>query len=162
MKQTRTASRPLGQRRSCATDHHIGRCIRRFREAREISQSDLADRIGVSYQQVQKYESGQDRLTGGRLYEIAQVLRVPLEDFFPASEASKNASPDVLDGAALVRSFSRIGDDEVKASLLRLIRAAADLGERTSSGRRSEGTTAPGERGPGGRPTNARATHLPD
>jgi transcriptional regulator with XRE-family HTH domain len=98
-----------------------------------LSQSDLAGRIGVSYQQVQKYESGQDRLTGGRLFEIAQVLSVPIADFFPVGGDGEHAGPPAVDGAAFARSFSRISDQKLRAILLQLTCAVADLEGRTGA-----------------------------
>ena len=96
-----------------------------------MSQSDLAGRIGVSYQQVQKYESGQDRLTGGRLFEISEVLSIPISDFFPAGRSGEHVRPQAVDAAAFARSFSRISDQKLRVILLQLTCAVAERDERT-------------------------------
>jgi transcriptional regulator with XRE-family HTH domain len=57
--------------------------VRHIRKARGISQMDLAERVGVSYQQIQKYEKGVDNLSIKRLGQIAQALNVPITVFFP-------------------------------------------------------------------------------
>lgn len=63
-------------------DIHIGQSIRAFRTRRGLSQSALGERIGVTFQQVQKYERGTNRVSGSRLYEIAGVLGVSIADFY--------------------------------------------------------------------------------
>lgn len=64
------------------TDEIVGERIREARTAAGMTQVGLAEQIGVSYQQLQKYENGSNRLTVGRLHIIATVLQVPIQDFF--------------------------------------------------------------------------------
>ncbi len=68
--------------RATDTDRHVGARIRDRRVMLGLSQQQMADLIGVTYQQTHKYEHGINRISAGRLYEIAQVLRVPLSFFF--------------------------------------------------------------------------------
>jgi transcriptional regulator with XRE-family HTH domain len=63
-------------------DHMIGRNIRFYRLLREFSQAKLAARIGMSYQQLQKYERGINRISANRLLQIAQALEVSVAQFF--------------------------------------------------------------------------------
>lgn len=65
-----------------ASDHDVqtGNRLRILRLERNMSQSELGDRLEVSFQQVQKYEKGVNRISGGRLTQIAQILAVPLSD----------------------------------------------------------------------------------
>ncbi len=63
-------------------DRHIGRQIRLFRVQSNLSQGDLAKAIGVSYQQMQKYETAKNRVSASMLYEIARALQVPPGRFF--------------------------------------------------------------------------------
>ena len=63
-------------------DIHVGRRIKYFRLLRGMSQTDIAKQIGVRFQQVQKYESASNRISSSRLYLIAEVLGVGIEDFF--------------------------------------------------------------------------------
>lgn len=64
-------------------DVQVGKNIRRRREELKLSQQRLADALGVSFQQVQKYENAQNRVSASRLYAISRVLDVPVETLFP-------------------------------------------------------------------------------
>ena len=74
------AERP-GQRANAA-DRHVGSRIRERRVMMGLSQQQLAKMIGVTYQQAHKYERGLNRISAGRLFEIGQVLGVPVSWFF--------------------------------------------------------------------------------
>lgn len=67
-------------------DKHIGKQIRKQRRALKMSQEDLGKRLGLTFQQVQKYEKGTNRCGAARLYQIAHELGVPLMLFFPDYE----------------------------------------------------------------------------
>ena len=63
-------------------DIHVGMLIRRRRAEVEMTQAHLADKIGVTFQQVQKYETGRNRVSASRPFGIAAVLGVPVQHFF--------------------------------------------------------------------------------
>jgi transcriptional regulator with XRE-family HTH domain len=63
-------------------DQHLADQIRSRRRAKEMSQDHLGQQLGVSFQQIQKYESGKNRLSAARLYEICQVFGVPIASMF--------------------------------------------------------------------------------
>jgi transcriptional regulator with XRE-family HTH domain len=65
------------------TDRKIGALIRKHRNAMDWSQMTLAAEIGITYQQLQKYERGANRVGASRLYDIAKALKVPVAFFFP-------------------------------------------------------------------------------
>lgn len=65
-----------------AIDFHIGRRIRERRFIMKLRQDELADRLGISFQQLQKYETGENRLAAARLFEIATALQVDVSWFF--------------------------------------------------------------------------------
>ncbi|WP_370868358.1 helix-turn-helix domain-containing protein [Phenylobacterium sp.] len=67
-------------------DLHVGQRLRLRRRELKVTQGDLAGRLGISFQQVQKYERGMNRLSASRLYEIACVLKVGVEYFFEGLE----------------------------------------------------------------------------
>jgi transcriptional regulator with XRE-family HTH domain len=67
-------------------DMVVGQNIRTFRMARGISQTELGDAVGVSLQQIQEYEDGTNRVGSRRLFEIAEVLGVPIGCFFDVKE----------------------------------------------------------------------------
>jgi transcriptional regulator with XRE-family HTH domain len=69
-------------------DVHVGQTIRNTRRARALTQQTLAAQVGVKFQQIQKYETGANRVSASRLWEIAQVLDVPVSHFFDGYEAS--------------------------------------------------------------------------
>jgi transcriptional regulator with XRE-family HTH domain len=75
-----------------AHDRYIGERIREARIAGKISQEDLADMIGISYQQVQKYETGKNRVNGARFDRLCTALNRPLSYFFPNSADIRDTS----------------------------------------------------------------------
>ncbi len=76
----------LSQKAVHPIDRHIGMQLRRFRKLHGITQADLACRIGVTSQQLQKYEKGINRLSCSRLYTISKELNIPLPHFLAAYE----------------------------------------------------------------------------
>lgn len=72
-------------------DQHIGRIIRARRRLLGLTQSQLAEKLGVRFQQVQKYESGLNRTSATRLYEIAKAMDMRMGEFFETWEARASA-----------------------------------------------------------------------
>jgi transcriptional regulator with XRE-family HTH domain len=114
-------------------DAEIGQRVRALRVQRGLSQTELGNLISVTFQQVQKYEKGANRISAGRLQRIAEVLGVPVAYFFAAAEhrqGSNGAGHDVdilqAEGALrLARAFARIKEPGVRLQLLRLTEAIA-------------------------------------
>ena len=69
-------------RRVNSFDQHIALRLRDKRKELGLSQTELADAVGVTFQQVQKYENGKNRISAGRLWQIAKTFKVPVEYFF--------------------------------------------------------------------------------
>ena len=111
------------------TDVHIGRRLRERRIALGNSQAELAEKLGISFQQVQKYESGANRISGSRLWDISNVLETPVSFFFDGLEGGvdMNGSESPLDRQTLelARAVNAIDDDSVKTQLVRLVKAFA-------------------------------------
>jgi transcriptional regulator with XRE-family HTH domain len=115
-------------------DAEIGQRVRALRLQRGLSQTELGNLIEVTFQQVQKYEKGANRISAGRLQRIAEVLGVPVAHFFAAPDAksaSSGAGPEVellqTEGALrLARAYARIKEPGVRLHLLRLTEAIAD------------------------------------
>ena len=103
----------------------IGRRIRQFRKAKGLSQAQLARVLGISFQQVQKYESGQNRIGAGRLWAIATALEIPIATFFEDPESSGFAptQSDKGDAAPFVQMFNDIDDKEVREAITQLLLA---------------------------------------
>src|SRR5580704_10966686 len=111
--------------RSCdPQDMEVGRRIRARRLARDMSQTDLATQLGLTFQQVQKYEKGTNRVGAGRLKRIAEILDAPITYFYPVSDqpASKTAhilgSVDNARTVGLIRAYSRMKNPQLEQALL--------------------------------------------
>lgn len=74
------------QRRSDYVDRHVGMRLRSQRIQLRLSQADLGEKLGVTFQQIQKYEKGQNRLGASRLWHTAQIFGVPVNWFFEGLE----------------------------------------------------------------------------
>ena len=103
-------------------DAHIGRRIAQRRSALGLTQGGLAERLGLSFQQVQKYEAGTNRVSASRLVRIADFLGASVLDFLPEGAEAAEADPEL---GRLTNAFSRIGDAEVRSALTRLATALA-------------------------------------
>ncbi|MFD0934581.1 helix-turn-helix domain-containing protein [Methylobacterium trifolii] len=114
-------------------DRLVGLRITTLRKARGLSQTALGTAVGVTFQQVQKYEKGQNRVGAGRLREIARLLEVPVAAFFEESEGGEVGSDDVFGflnapGAIeLLRAYALIEDDQLRRDVLSIVRSAARL-----------------------------------
>jgi transcriptional regulator with XRE-family HTH domain len=113
-------------------DIQVGRRVRALRLERGMSQTDLAERLDLTFQQVQKYEKGTNRIGAGRLHRISEILGVPVATMFGASDGTPASSTklfEFIDTAAAVRimrAFSRIKKPQVQQALTRLAEAIAD------------------------------------
>ncbi len=120
-------------------DVHVGSRVRLRRLLVGMSQDKLGDELGVTFQQVQKYERGANRIGASRLFQMARVLSVPISFFFEGMEdttatgfAEGDQTPLVDDfinspeGVALAAAFSRIRDSRVRRRVLELVRVLAD------------------------------------
>jgi transcriptional regulator with XRE-family HTH domain len=115
-----------------ARDAEIGRVVRAQREQLRLSQADLAERIGVSFQQVQKYENGSNRISIGRLTRIAEALGVPPTFFFAretkAGVARSNKSREFLAAAGalrLIRAYDRLQNPELRTAFVEFAESIA-------------------------------------
>ena len=86
-------------------DLHVGEALRKAREARGWRQVDLAERLRVTFQQIQKYESGETRLSASTLAAAARALGLPVEAFFTGLPHPITGSPQGRDRAASVEAF---------------------------------------------------------
>jgi transcriptional regulator with XRE-family HTH domain len=108
-------------------DHHVGARVRERRIMLGLTQQQLADLIGVTYQQAHKYERGINRVSAGRLYEIAQVLSVPVGYFFDGldGEVARSVSPRERMCLELARNFAQIPNERHQEALSQLARVLA-------------------------------------
>ena len=132
-------------RRADALDAEIGRRIRARRIECGMSQTALGDQLGISFQQLQKYEKGVNRVGAGRMQRMCQVLQVPITFFYDPEPASGTASGpqakrtklfDLLqrrDAVELVTAFGNIRERPLRRALVQIVVAIATP---ESSGRR--------------------------
>ena len=88
-------------------DAHVGAKLRGFRKTKRVSQTALAGAVGVSFQQIQKYESGTNRISASMLYGIARRLAVPIAGFFDGLPDPELGDPSCQDDDEASRTDSR-------------------------------------------------------
>ena len=127
------------ERTPSAVDRRVGQRVRTRRLEIGMSQERLAEVLGVTFQQVQKYEKGANRIAAGRLHDIAQALDLPIAQFFQSvargsgSAEAEGAISSVLataEGVELVKLFAAIKSRKVRLRVLDLVRALKDGPER--------------------------------
>ncbi len=139
-KRTPTAFNPI--------DVHVGARLRAHRTLLGFSQTVLANSIGLTFQQLQKYESGHNRISASRLYDLSQILGVDIDYFFDEmDQATQKASPAQIsrrkakaspekptsgqdplhkrETLELVRAYYRIADPTVRDHLRKLVQSTA-------------------------------------
>jgi transcriptional regulator with XRE-family HTH domain len=99
MKQAKIIDKHVRARRADLRDAEVGRRVRARRLECRLSQTELADRIGVTFQQVQKYEKGVNRIGAGRLQRISEALEVPISFFFNSSNGASGTAPATREAA---------------------------------------------------------------
>ena len=118
-----------------SVDVHVGKTIRIQRLLRKVSQTELGDRVGVTFQQIQKYEKGSNRVSASMLVEIAGALNVDVRTFFddltaPAANANDNPAPSEefvisREGVQLNAAFFSIKNEQLRKKILKLVQAIA-------------------------------------
>lgn len=123
-------------------DRQVGRRVRMRRMMLNMSQEKLGEALGVTFQQIQKYEGGVNRIAAGRLQQICSVLDAPMGFFFEGASTGANACAPCADDSyvhldeflsrpealALMRHFNRIRDREVRRKILDMVESAVAEG----------------------------------
>lgn len=123
-------------------DIHVGSRIRLQRNMKNMTQQQLSKQLGVTFQQIQKYEKGTNRVGASRLQAISEILEVPVSFFFadPEEDAKRDLQiggfaegpapfPEPCtssEGTQLIRAFSKIRDPKVRRQIIDLAKALAD------------------------------------
>jgi len=118
-----------GPRSVTATDRHIGHRLRACRMMLRLNQSELGKAIGVTFQQLQKYEKGSNRVSAGTLQKLAVTMEVPITYFFEGVSSEKIQSDNLewteflatSDGLALIRAFKRIDSKDLRRAVVHLV-----------------------------------------
>src|SRR5262245_37345730 len=128
MAKTKTPPSPI--------DKYVGSRVRMRRMMLGMSQEKLGDALGITFQQVQKYEKGKNRISASRLQQISHILRVPVTFFFegvpdvpgPVHGMREAPSPTYVseflatsDGLALTKAFMRINDPKLRRRIVELV-----------------------------------------
>lgn len=106
----------------------VGQNIRQMRMQRDISQGELAKALGITFQQIQKYEKGTNRISASRLHTAAVFFDVPAASFFAGTEKGGAASPILSasdEAIRLAQNFDQIRDKKVRQKIGSLIRTLA-------------------------------------
>jgi transcriptional regulator with XRE-family HTH domain len=123
----------IKKRKPNPTDRHVGTRVRLRRLMLDMTQTGLAEGLGLTFQQVQKYEKGANRIGASRLQHIAEILQVPISFFFDGAVAAgefKTVEPKSLfvsdflassEGVALVRAYMSIKDAKLRRSIVELV-----------------------------------------
>ena len=139
-----------------AIDKHVGRRVRMRRMLIGMTQEKLGEALGLTFQQVQKYEKGTNRIGASRLHQIAAILGVPVEFFYEgapalggkasASELPASYGSEFLatpEGVQLMKAFTRIRNERIRRRVIDLLLA---LGENEQGGDEDDATIAEASR----------------
>ncbi|MGD2080226.1 MAG: helix-turn-helix transcriptional regulator [Nitrospirota bacterium] len=113
------------------SEESVGSLIRRLRKASGLSQKALSEKIGVSYQQVQKYEYGTSRITVDRLRQLAWALGVPVDVFM--TDNGDPGLPRDPEEARLLELFRELKQESLRKGAIAVLDAMCDLGSRGKS-----------------------------
>ncbi len=117
-------------------DAHVGLRLREARTLKKLSQTDLGKLVGLTFQQIQKYENGANRIGASRLWHLSQILELPVSYFFEGLESGKRVDADDAETAEnirrksleLVGNFYAIKEERVREAAYQLIKGMAKSG----------------------------------
>ena len=118
---------PRGGEGAHPIDVLVGSRIRSLRTTRGLSQTALAEAAGLTFQQIHRYERGNDRVSASRLWTFARTLDVPVTFFFQAAQT--DGAPDASDAPearALMQAYLAIDDRRLQKAILQLTKALAE------------------------------------
>jgi transcriptional regulator with XRE-family HTH domain len=113
-------------------DIFVGRQICYARRARNMSMEALAASLGLTFQQVQKYEHGRNRVSAGRLFQIAGVLQKPVEWFFPDQQQTLDEGLAMPHGLEAVRAFTHLPSNSDRALAAGLLQRLAPAEQKAN------------------------------
>lgn len=125
-----------------AIDQEIAKRVFAHRTQRGLSQSEVGEKLGVTFQQVQKYETATNRIGAGRLFQMAAVFNIPVEALFPktssvAASSAAASQPELVsdllftaDGRRLCSAFAKIADPKVRKKVIALVEALIEPDEQ--------------------------------
>ena len=114
MQTSKLPNRPITDLR--AIDSHVGQRIREIRRTRRLSMEEMGRQAGITYQQIQKYESGSNRVSASMLYMIATILGVEVSDFYAGLECAQDKATE-----STASEIDQIADRAVRSDVRRLV-----------------------------------------
>ena len=120
------------------TDIHVGTAVRKRRVTLRLTQEEIGEALGVTFQQVQKYEKGTNRISASKLHKLAEVMKVPVAFFYEGlHQVDTHSTPDLAaelgthaDALELIGAFQRIESRKLRRSIVALVDAlGADEGD---------------------------------
>jgi transcriptional regulator with XRE-family HTH domain len=133
LRQSPTGDAPVAKKSPNPIDVHVGSRVRTQRRALGLSQEKLGTALGLTFQQVQKYEKGTNRVGASRLQHLARILQVPIGHFFegaPGQLKAKGNAPSSAfvsdfvtstEGLTLAKAFIQIKDAKVRHHIVKLV-----------------------------------------
>jgi transcriptional regulator with XRE-family HTH domain len=137
MRQTTTGGAPVAKKAPNSIDVHVGSRVRTRRVELGMSQGKLGDALGITFQQVQKYEKGTNRIGASRLQHVSCILQVAVAYFFegaPGQLKAKRNPPSsayvfdfvaTIDGLTLVKAFTQIKNAKLRHHIVKLVNEIA-------------------------------------
>lgn len=112
-----------------AVDLHVGALLRQHRVAQGISLARMGKATGIAYQQIQRYETGENRISAGVLWKMAQFLKVPVNSLFAGLSDETYRGQGILDRDAMeiIRAYKAIPDHRTRRSLKHILGQVAKL-----------------------------------
>ena len=117
-------------------DAGVGSKVRERRRTLGMSQSTLAERIGVSFQQIQKYEKGSNRISASKLHQISEILGISLIDLFQVPSTLNRIEPEpvneilsfvrTVEGQRLNNAFAQVSNDRLRRKIIELVQTLVD------------------------------------
>ena len=107
-------------------DVHVGKRLKQIRTLRRMSQTDVAKRLDLSFQQIQKYEIGSNRIAASRLFELSRILDVPTSYFFEGLAEVEPAQRNDR-GLDIVNALAAIEDEKIKSRIVTFIEDVSGL-----------------------------------
>lgn len=129
-------------RRADKVDFYVAHQVKTMRSFRGMSQQELARRIGVTFQQIQKYEKGINRMSAARLHQIADILDTDVSVFFPVAKKNEDSKIDkgmnVMnfldnDTVLLLKSFQQINDKDMRDVLTKILQSSVEGAKQTDA-----------------------------
>lgn len=107
-------------------DVHVGKRLKQIRTLRRMSQTDVAKRLELSFQQIQKYEIGSNRIAASRLFDLSRILDVPTSYFFEGL-VETDPAPRRDNGLDIVNALAAIEDEKIKSRIVTFIEDVSGL-----------------------------------